>query len=265
MERLFPEKITDEDNWIRSYNDIINILLKENIRHGDLTLYNVFPKNNKPILIDFNESRYYNENLHDKRKEDDSHWLWRTMIHYLDITSYPPTKNSRAPEMWWAMKPYVCSNSIKSVIDLGCGMGDISIRCLMNGKSVKMVDSNKEQLDIGRSKIQELSKGGLNTTVEYCESTISDFIKLGNYSDGMICFSVLPYLSDTEVSDVLNYMKSHSKISFVEIQSKDDGPGKLSEEQIFDLLEGHGFSKIENIGSTLVDYRNKKRIIWKLT
>jgi len=55
---------------------ILEALWKAGIRHGDLTEYAiVLGEENRPYLIDFAESRLWNDPRPDKRPEGDAHWL----------------------------------------------------------------------------------------------------------------------------------------------------------------------------------------------
>lgn len=54
------------------------------IRHGDLTRPNVLIRNNRPVLLDFSESRLMADPRPDKRPEGDDYWLRRTIQEIID-------------------------------------------------------------------------------------------------------------------------------------------------------------------------------------
>ena len=57
----------------------LNTLMFCGIRHGDLTRPNILIRDNKPIIIDFAESRLMTDPRPDKRPEGDEYWLRRTI------------------------------------------------------------------------------------------------------------------------------------------------------------------------------------------
>lgn len=78
-EYIESEKVTDKASFMEHYEKILQVLKWAGIRHGDLTPQSVSVKDNKPILIDFAESRLLNDPRPDKRPEGDAFWLKRTM------------------------------------------------------------------------------------------------------------------------------------------------------------------------------------------
>ncbi len=82
MDYIQTEQVTDPQLFWSHYICVLEALRDKRIRHGDLTKYSVLVKNNKPILIDFSESRWMDDPITDKRPEGDAFWLGRTMEHY---------------------------------------------------------------------------------------------------------------------------------------------------------------------------------------
>jgi hypothetical protein len=81
--------------------------------------------------------------------------------------------------------------------------------------------------------------------------------------DIIICFSVLPYLSDPTAT--LHWIRNHSNQALIECQYSGDGPGFDWLKDDYDMqrwLEQAGFETIEPIGKTLVKDRDKYRTIW---
>lgn len=79
MEFIEATPITDPDEFMGCYEDVIHRLQEAGLRHGDLTRYAVIPRNNRPILVDWAESRIIWDERPDKRPEGDGYWLKRTM------------------------------------------------------------------------------------------------------------------------------------------------------------------------------------------
>ena len=73
------QKITDIDEFKAHLPKILTALREARIRHGDLTRYAIVVRDNKPYIIDFAESRWWNDPRPDKRREGDEYWLTRTM------------------------------------------------------------------------------------------------------------------------------------------------------------------------------------------
>lgn len=70
------EPVTDGAVFRDHIAKMIIALKCHHIIHGDATDRNLIVKNNKPHLIDFQQSRYEYEIGPDKREGGDEHWLW---------------------------------------------------------------------------------------------------------------------------------------------------------------------------------------------
>lgn len=79
MEYIRTERVTDPAGFMSHYARVIDALRIWNVRHGDLTVYSVLVRNNKPVIIDFAESRVAHCPIPSKRPEGDSYWLGKTM------------------------------------------------------------------------------------------------------------------------------------------------------------------------------------------
>ena len=73
------EPPTNTEQLLRNVVNILEVLLNVGIRHGDLTRPNIVISRNKPILLDFAESRLTSDPRRDKRPEGDEYWLRRTI------------------------------------------------------------------------------------------------------------------------------------------------------------------------------------------
>jgi RIO-like serine/threonine protein kinase len=79
MPYIENEPVTDAREFMKHLPLVMGFLMAADCRHGDLTEYAVRVSNNRPILIDFGESRPWFSPLPDKRREGDRYWLTKTM------------------------------------------------------------------------------------------------------------------------------------------------------------------------------------------
>lgn len=73
------ESVTDIDAFMSHLPKILSALRECRLRHGDLTRYAIIVKNNRPMIIDWAESRSWDDPRPDKRREGDQYWLEKTM------------------------------------------------------------------------------------------------------------------------------------------------------------------------------------------
>lgn len=161
--------------------------------------------------------------------------------------------NVRAPEQWRIIYP--CTDfKDKTVLDLGCGKGDILAFAAEAGAYCIGVDndrSNTEYLKSAYPKAETIYEN-------------IDRLLVWPQSDIVICFSVLPYLPRPE--HTLQWINIHSEIAFIECQYAGDGPGLhfLTNNDDMEkwLLSAGQFTEVKAIGYTLVTGRDKRRYIW---
>ena len=72
--------ITDKKAFMAHLPKVLDALKAARVRHGDLTKVSLIVVDNKPMLIDFAQSRDWDDPLPDKRPEGDIYWLARTMV-----------------------------------------------------------------------------------------------------------------------------------------------------------------------------------------
>ena len=73
------DPVTDKPKFRHNCKKLLEALKDAGIRHGDLTEYAIIVKNNHPYVIDFAESRFWDDPRPDKRLEGDKHWLWKSV------------------------------------------------------------------------------------------------------------------------------------------------------------------------------------------
>ena len=165
--------------------------------------------------------------------------------------------NVRSPEQWEIISKQVDFKG-KTVLDLGCGKGDILCRAFGAGAEVVGIDNDQDNIGYIHSVHPEVKAifGDL-------ERLAIDHPSACHNTDIIICFSVLPYL--VEPGYWLNWMNCNSNIVLIECQYDGDGPGFYHLRNNSDMrrwLKLAGFKKVQPIGHTLVEGRNKKRYIW---
>ena len=172
------------------------------------------------------------------------------------MRSLPPIHNTRSPQQWDIISKHVDFKD-KSVLDLGCGYGDILFRCWQAGARCKGLESDINVFNDVISRSPDYDIILLHWDLE-------DYIKDNpKRYDITICFSVLPYLR--QPFSVLEWMQSQSKVSLIECQYAGDGPGFgmiQNDENMADWLRLAGWQSVEPIGYTMVKEGRFKRTIW---
>jgi hypothetical protein len=159
--------------------------------------------------------------------------------------------NLRSLQQWGIISQYIDFEN-KSVIDLGCGWGDL----------LRFADCNGARVCIGVDKKKHNTKTWfINADLEEWINSDSERAARTVY-DVALCFSVLPYLIDW--SAIFQWMSKHATVSFIECQYADDGPGKswLKDDSHMRVLLRPFWNDIKPIGHTIVKDRNAKRTIW---
>ena len=79
MEFIKNEPVTDVILFMSHYWPVLEDFEAAGLRHGDLTEYSVLVQNNSPVIIDWAESRTWDDPRPDKRRRGDAYWLKKTM------------------------------------------------------------------------------------------------------------------------------------------------------------------------------------------
>jgi tRNA A-37 threonylcarbamoyl transferase component Bud32 len=79
MEYIKPELVTNTMDFMYHYHHVLWALREKGVHHGDLTKYSLLVRNNKPVIIDFSESRRLDSPIESKRPGADSIWLEEAM------------------------------------------------------------------------------------------------------------------------------------------------------------------------------------------
>lgn len=168
-------------------------------------------------------------------------------------------KNKRSDSQWQIISEHV-EVAGKTMLDLGCGYADLLFSCWSAGAAFACgLDKDRSVIEAAFAKFQV----GDTSNVRLAVANIEQLSKWET-EDIIICFSVLPYLANPD--KVLAWIKDHSRLALIECQYAGDGPGPENirdDYQMWAWLAAAGWSKIEPIGKTLVEGREKYRTIWR--
>ncbi len=79
MEYIDSGLVTNAHKFMLHYELILTVLRHHSLRHDDLTIHSILVYNNFPVLIDWAESRTFDDPRPSKRPEGDAYWLKRTL------------------------------------------------------------------------------------------------------------------------------------------------------------------------------------------
>lgn len=171
------------------------------------------------------------------------------------------THNKRFPDIWKILTKHIDFNK-KSLLDIGCGYGDLIKAAHDSGATVYGIDKDKELVSKLQNETERLKTGRffvLNQDVNKWSENHLPFTKSPKI-DIISCFSVLPYLDNPE--HLISLFPLISPVSAIECQYLGDGPGQIkNDKEMRNLLQSY-FALVFKLGATLVDYRNKERSIW---
>lgn len=74
------EPVTNVELFMSHYKHLLYTLGVAKLRHGDLSEYSVLVRDNRPVIIDWAESRTWDDPRPDKRRAGDAYWLRKTMM-----------------------------------------------------------------------------------------------------------------------------------------------------------------------------------------
>ena len=79
MRFVQTEPVTGVAEFFSHYWPVLDSLKAAGLRHGDLTEYSILVRDNCPVIIDWAESRTWDDPRPDKRRAGDAYWLRKTM------------------------------------------------------------------------------------------------------------------------------------------------------------------------------------------
>lgn len=247
------EPVTDEVAFRRNCALLLWTLKKHGIRHGDLTTKNIIVKNNKPMLVDFHQSKFDHEPGADKRSEGDAYWMWESALELSPDTS-------RHIRKWRAIRPFLNHSSI--LWDAGCSQGDYCAFASVerNAPYAYGTDKNRDDISIALEKFKDINE-------DFSVSDLNDTNPRGN--DTILLLSVYPYLIHdygyNRANFILNMLSNDSKQLFFETQLVGDGPGiHKTDDDVYKFLKQ--FGKVKKLVTIPVFGREPlARSVWRVT
>ena len=169
--------------------------------------------------------------------------------------------NNRANEMWSIIR--LGLEHAQSVVDFGCGYGDLAYQILRDDPHARVICADKQQnmVEIALSKCKMFEKRVTGFVCDLDDPTTIPWAS--QLADVAICTSVLPYV---RWGTVLVQLAQYFNTVFIECQYRGDGPGLKNIESDTDfsmLLQKAGFEDHFKMGSTDIIDRGKSRSIWK--
>jgi len=174
--------------------------------------------------------------------------------------------NRRANAIW-----SVVSQSVdfagRSVVDLGCGHGDMLWRLRRAGAvSVSGIEKDFDTAADARRRVAQVMRPDLGeqVSVSIVEGDIESFnFRWPGVHDVNMCFSVLPYLTDP--GNTLRWMSLHAPVSLIEMQYFGDGPGPKHVKDDGDMRAwlDKWWDSVGKVGETFIKGRDATRSIWR--
>lgn len=175
----------------------------------------------------------------------------------------PEPYNTRAKDMWKIISDNVDFMD-KTVLDVGCGRGDLMMRAwLWGARVVYGIDNSKIEIKEARLRSWEMVKEGAK--LYFMEKNIEHWSeRWPGYHDIVLCTSVLPYLYNPDKT--LYNIHQDCGLAIIECQYAGDGPGLKRIKNDADMkewLSKFDWLSVKKIGSTNVESRpGVKRSIW---
>ena len=245
------EPVTDETAFRHHCINLLLWLNSAGVRHGDLTRHNVIVKDNKPMLVDFHQSRYAGDGGPDKRPEGDHYWMWETAAQL-------SPDSSRHIRKWAAIRPHL---SGATVVDYGCAEGDY-----LRMAAVEPIPYFGRGYDTHPIRATGPLAGQPITIFQ------EDILGLPSYpvAHNALFMSVYPHIwaqaGQIEAESLFNNIMEVSGQVFFETQLAGDGPG-LGQHQTHDdvgrwLLSQPAVGSIQKLIEIPVHGRDITRAIW---
>jgi len=261
------EPVTDETIFRRNCALLLYTLKKHGIRHGDISTKNIIVKNNKPMLIDFHQSKFDNEPGPDKRPEGDAFNLWQAALELSPDTS-------RHIRKWQAIRPCIQGNSL---IDFGCAEGDYLLFALTEKASWDMgrfwgMDRDVSIPKYGNDALKEVWLSGevesSNIVWPICHGNVVSTSPIKYKTDTIFFMSVFAHIARNESYNRAEYtlmrLIEKSDQLFFETQLVGDGPGvHKTDDDVYNMLKQYG--KVEKLVTIPVHGRDASRTVWRIT
>ena len=247
-------------------------LRQHRISHGDLTNVNTIIKDDRPVAIDFQQSRFFDEEMPDKRKCSDSYYLWRT-IAGVPARQHPPDC-PRVIRRWYAvlgaLEGFALGNPLEgmSLLDLGCFHGDFCAMAAAEGMVAHGIDQGGFRS--GEDSIAEanIAWADMAGKVRFSKQNILDCDNF--HYDAVLLFSTWAYIyrdfGREQAFMLLERIMAECGTLFFETQLNGDGPGLdflVTDDDVASMLGR--FGTLQLLVTIPVTGRPASRAVWKVT
>ncbi len=249
----------DEYRFRTHFLRMLDTFRRLEVIHGDLTSANIRLIDDWPIVLDWGESRFADEQKPDKRPEGDIHHAFEYMANLAD--------GARIGRRFFAMWKAIQSHEYSPPwywLDIGCYHGDIAASAAAAGFEVTAIDRDADAIRQSKNRFRTLDIDFKNTDVVNFPGRID--------AEVSSCLSMYPYLlrdrGDIVADQVIERLIDGSNIFFFESQLFGDGPGPEEFKTNHDIevyLYDRGANSVEPIVEIALPDRNTSRTVFKVT
>lgn len=171
----------------------------------------------------------------------------------------PPDINTRAVAMWDIISKSDIDFTNKSVVDFGCGHGEMLWRIGQAGAEYALGIDRIFSFNL--MDVVSACENVHYTDVHHIKAHYDSDLNMKREFDIAICFSVLPYLHH---ESMLKWMSPRFETCLIEAQYLPEpyNVDVFNDSEMENLLKSCGFSDNRVIGKTYVDIRDVWRSIW---
>lgn len=272
------QPVQNGEDFRRHMARLLWTLHKHGVRHGDATSGNIIIRDDKPMLVDFQQSNYYSEGPPQKRPLADSYFLWR-FVAGTPAIEHPVADTPRVVRRWLAvlgeLGGLAPNNPLqgKTLLDLGCFQGDFCAMAAADGMWAHGVDTGGFNSEI--DSIREANRlwgpmGGIPRGQPGCSFQKTNLVTRPRFDhDVVLLFSTWPYIvrdyGRQVALDLLQSIMSECGVLFFETQLAGDGPGPdflVTDDDVANMLGEFGTP--QPLVTIPVTGRAASRTVWKV-
>lgn len=271
------EPIVDGEAFRRNATRVLWTLRQHRIAHGDAGIHkNMAFKNDRIVLLDFEDSWYYDEPVPDPKKVRDSSMLWR-VVASTPAQKHPQPDTPRIVRRWQVIEKALggAGNTNtelegKTLLDLGCFQGDHCAMAAADGMVARGVDTGRQRpesnsIDVANDLWRPMVEAA---KVEFLKANIMDWRDF-KY-DVVLLLSTFAYIvkysGEEAASRLVKRILSQGDVLFFETQLAGDGPGPAFLKSHADVERYLGrFGKARKLATYSVWNRPARRSLWKVT
>ena len=253
------QPVQDEAAFLRACIMLLCEFRANGVRHGDLTARNLIVRGDRPVALDFGESRFVSEGGPHKRPKPDAYYFWQAIneIHPMRIV-----------DRWIAVRAALGGDEDgawdclagRNVLDLGCYTGETVAMAAAEGAAAVGIDRDAEAVMRAREVWHPFGCQFLQADLAGHEPEAADIVFL---------FSTWAYIVQDHgreaAEEMLARLVARSQVLFFETQLRGDGPGPDFLESNTDVaVMLNRLGKIEALTTLPVVGRDAWRTIWSV-